>query len=78
MNPNDMSPIEYIKFEGAKTALREAIGRCQHQLRNNVWDGTSGSVYYRKLGAAITNAEQILREMRGLLAALHDLDERNK
>lgn len=78
MNTDDMSPIEYIKFEGAKTALRDAIGRCQNQLRNDIWDGASGSGYYRKLEAAITQAEQVLRDMRELLAALHDLDERNK
>jgi hypothetical protein len=74
----EMSVIERTKHGGAVGALRNRIDSLRWNLTYNCWrDITNGDTYVR-LGKAIDKAEHILREMRETLAALQELEPKNK
>ena len=72
-----MDDIEKIKYEGMLGALRHAIHGEQQKL-NVVFDDTVRQSRYYRLGIAITEAENILANMRKLLVALNELDPPHK
>ena len=72
-----MDDIEKIKRDGMCVALRHAIYNEQHKL-NDVFDDTVRRSRYYRLGIAITEAENILANMRKLLVALNELDPPHK
>ena len=72
-----MDDIEKIKREGMLGALRHAIHSEQQKL-NVVFDDTVRQARYYRLGIAITEAENILANMRKLLVALNELDPPHK
>ena len=72
-----MDDIEKIKRDGMIDALRHAIHGKQQKL-NVVFDNTVRQSRYYRLGIAITEAENILDNMRALLTALNELDPPQK
>ena len=72
-----MANIEKIKRDGMCAALRQAIYNEQQKL-NVVFDDTLSQARYYRLGIAITEAENILANMRKLLVALNELDPPHK
>ena len=72
-----MDDIEKIKREGMLGALRHAIHSEQQKL-NVVFDDTVRQSRYYRLGIAITEAENVLANMRKLLVALNELDPPHK
>ena len=72
-----MANIEKIKRDGMCAALRQAIYGEQQKL-NVVFDDTLRQARYYRLGIAITEAENILANLRKLLAALNELDPPHK
>ena len=72
-----MIDIEKIKRDGLRDALRHAIHGEQQKL-NVVFDDTVRQSRYYRLGIAITEAENILANMRKLLVALNELDPPHK
>ena len=72
-----MDDIEKIKHAGMIGALRHAIQGKQLKL-NAVFDNTVRQSRYYRLGIAITEAENILANMRKLLVALNELDPPHK
>ena len=72
-----MPNIEKIKRDGMYAALRHAIHNEQQKL-NVVFDDTVRQSRYYRLGIAITEAENILANMRKLLVALNELDPPHK
>lgn len=69
--------IARIKQAGELDALREALIRRKHYFSDEAWNNTESAGTFRKLGLAITRAEKKLREMRMLLAEMHNLDPNN-
>ena len=72
-----MANIEKIKRDGMCAALRQAIYGERRKL-NAVFDDTVQQARYYRLGIAITEAENILANMRKLLVALNELDPPHK
>ena len=72
-----MANIEKIKRDGMCVALRQAIYSEQQKL-NVVFDDTVRQSRYYRLGIAITEAENILANLRKLLVALNELDPPHK
>ena len=72
-----MANIEKIKRDGMCAALRQAIHGEQRKL-NDVFNDTMNQARYYRLGIAITEAENILANMRKLLVALNELDPPHK
>ena len=72
-----MDDIEKIKRGGMIGALQHVIHSEQQKL-NVVFDDTVRQSRYYRLGIAITEAENILANIRKLLVALNELDPPHK
>lgn len=73
-----MNVIERTKHEGAVNALSRRIDSLKFELTNRNWDAIKDSANFCRLGDAINDAENILRQMRETLSALQELEPDNR
>lgn len=73
-----MNAIERTKHEGAVNALSRRIDCLKFELTSRNWDAIRDGAHYCRLGDAIDDAENILRQMRETLAALQELEPDNR
>ena len=72
-----MNTIDRVKHDGAAQALYRRTSRLLLGLTNDNWKEISSDGSFCRLGEAINDAENILRQMRETLSALQELEPDN-
>jgi len=73
-----MNVIERTKHHGQVYALSQRIQNLMFELTNQNWEGIREGVRFCRLGDTISDAENILQQMRETLTALQELEPDNR
>jgi len=73
-----MNAIERTKHEGAVNALSRRIDSLKFELTNRNWEAIKENTHFCRLGDAINDAMNILRQMSETLTALQELEPDNR
>lgn len=73
-----MNVIERIKQDGAAMALHQRINSLMYDLSSRNWEAIKDQKVFVRLGDAISDAENIIRQMRETLEALIEIEPENR